>query len=75
MLKRSNLVAAFEKEQMRRETPDHQRNLRVAEALYEHARRLGALPLADPLDGIEVDLRLARILNVRGDTGTPRPIA
>jgi len=64
MLKRRDLVEAFEKDQMRRGRPDHQRNLRVAEALYEHARRLGALPLKDPLDGIEVDLRLARILNV-----------
>jgi hypothetical protein len=64
MLKRRDLVEAFEKDQMRKVSPDHQRNLRVAEALYEHARRLGALPLKDPLDGIEVDLRLARILNV-----------
>ena len=75
MLKRNDLVEAFEKEQMRREPPDHQRNLRVVEALYEHARRLGALPLKDPLDGIEVDLRLARILNVRGHTDTHRPAA
>jgi len=64
MLKRRDLVEAFEKDQMRKGSPDHKSNLRVAEALYEHARRLGALPLKDPLDGIEVDLRLARILNV-----------
>ena len=65
MLKRSDLVEAFEMELMRRDGVDHQRNLRVVEALYEHARRLGALPLEDPLAGIEVDIRLAKILNVR----------
>ncbi len=72
MLKRPDLVEAFEKELMRREPPDHRRNLRIVEALYEHARRVGALPLEDPLDGIEVDIRLARIINVRSDTRAPR---
>ncbi len=73
MLKRPDLVEAFERGQMRREPPDHQRNLRVAEALYAHARLLGALPLKDPLDGIAVDIRLARSINVRGDTDAHSP--
>jgi len=73
MLKRADLVKGFEKDQMRREGPDHQRNLRIAEALYDHARRLGVLPSENPLDGIEVDVRLARIINVRSATGTHRP--
>jgi len=72
MLKRADLVEAFEKELMRREPPNHRRNLRIMEALYEHARRVGALPLEDPLDGIEVDVRLARIINVRIDPRAPR---
>jgi hypothetical protein len=33
--------------------------------LYEEARLVGAWPPADPLAGIEVDLRLAQALNVR----------
>jgi hypothetical protein len=73
MLKRADLVEAFEKDQMRREPPDHRRSLRIAEALYAHALRLGALPLADPLEGIEVDIRLAKVINVRGVTGARRP--
>ena len=72
MLKRPDLVEAFEKGQRRAEPSDYQRNLRVAEALYAHARRMGALPLENPLEGIEVDLRLARILNVRGPSRTNR---
>lgn len=64
MRKRTELVEAFEKEQMRNDGLDHRRNLRMAEALYQLARRLGALPLKGPMDGIEVDLRLAKIPKV-----------
>lgn len=72
MLKRPDLVEAFEKDQMRREATDYARNLRVVDALYEHARRLGTLPLKNPLEGNEVDLRLARSLNVRGPSHSNR---
>jgi hypothetical protein len=64
MLRRPDLVEAFEKDQMRREPPDHRRNLQIAEALYVHALRMGALPLANPLEGIEVDIHLAKVINV-----------
>ena len=65
MLKRNSLLAAFEKEQMQNSKPDFFRNLRIFEALYEEARQLGVFPLQDPLEGIEVDIRLARALNVQ----------
>ncbi len=58
-------VAAFERERIRRTPPDHARNLRIFEALYHEAVALGALPLDDPLDGLDVDIRLAHIVNVR----------
>ena len=44
-------------------------NLRLYEAMYEEARRLGAFPLKDPLEGIEHKIRLAEMLNV---STTPR---
>jgi hypothetical protein len=31
--------------------------------MWEEGRKLGVLPLKDPLEGIEVDIRMARILN------------
>lgn len=52
---------------------DFAANRRVFAALWEHAVRLGVLPPADPLDGIEVDLRLAEALNVRRTARTDRP--
>jgi len=37
--------------------------LKIYTALWEHAQALNIIPLSDPLEGIEVDLRIARILN------------
>lgn len=75
MLKHRDLVEAFEKDQMRGARPDYHRSLRILEAMYSEALALGALPLKDPLDGIEVDIRLAKVINVRATAGTPRPQA
>ena len=69
MLKNIPLVEDFEKAQLKREPPDYFHHLRIFEALYREAIHLGALPLKDPLEGIEVDIHLATVLNVR--TATP----
>lgn len=68
MITRPDLVAAFEMEQIRNTPPDFERSLRIVEGLYELARMLGALPTKNPLEGIEVDIRVARALNVRPDS-------
>ncbi len=50
-----------------RERPvDHARNLRVVEALRREAVALGVWPPTDKLAGVEVDVRLARVLNGLG---------
>ena len=59
------MLDAFEQELRRREPPDYERNLQIFEALYAHAQSFGVLPLTDPLEGIEVDIALARALNVQ----------
>ncbi len=60
------MLEAFEAEMSRRDPPDHAANLRIAEALWREAVSLGALPPSDRLEGIEVDVALARVLHVRG---------
>ena len=65
MVKNAKMVEAFEKELAGREPADYRRNLQIVEALYGEACLLGVFPLRDPLEGIEVDIRLARALNVR----------
>ena len=62
MIKRPDLLEAFEKEQIHQRPADYFENLRIFEALHQEAQALGVFPLADPLDGIEVDIRLVRAL-------------
>jgi hypothetical protein len=64
MIKARSLWTQFERRSQSERKVDCAANLRVVEALYEEARSLGVFPLANPLDGIEVDLRLAKALNV-----------
>jgi hypothetical protein len=60
MIRDPALVESFERSLARREAADYQRNLRIFEALT-----LGVIPLRDALDGIDVDIRLAGVLNDR----------
>lgn len=64
-----HLLRKLELDLMRKQGPDLAGNLRVMEAMYEEAKHLGAFPLRDALDGLEVDLKIARVVNfVRNDT-------
>jgi transcriptional regulator with XRE-family HTH domain len=53
----------FEFDFLRKEKADISRNFRILEALYKEAVILGIIPLKNPLDGIEVDLKIARVVN------------
>lgn len=55
--------AEFEMKAIRAEKPDFRRNIRLVEAMYREAAALGAFPPKDPLEGIEVDIRIARVVN------------
>jgi hypothetical protein len=54
---------AFEGELLRSEQLSLQQKYRILDALHAEAVALGALPLRDPLEGIEVDIRIARVVN------------
>lgn len=64
MIHNPTLVQSFERDLIRRTSVSYSRNVKIVEALWEEARLLGAWPPADPLDGIDTDVRLARVLNV-----------
>jgi len=65
MIRNTRLLEKFEKEQIRKSKPDYFKNLRIFESLYEEAKHLGIFPLKDPLEGIDVDINLAKALNVQ----------
>ncbi len=58
-------IISFENAVAKRSIPDYHRNLQVFAAMYQEALSLGVLPLKDPLDGIDSDIHLARVVNVR----------
>lgn len=72
MLKRTALLEAFEKEQIQQNKASYLDNLRLFEALYREAQALSVFPLDDPLEGIDVDIRLAQALHVRTATDEDR---
>ncbi len=61
--RRQRGLRTFEKDFLKKEKADAARNFRIAEALYREAARLGIIPLKNPLDGIEVDMKIARVVN------------
>ncbi len=72
MIKNPHIVKKFEDELTRDQgDPDYPAALRIFTGLWEMGRSLGMLPLKDPLDGIETDIRLARILNSCSKTSLP----
>lgn len=63
MIKDRRLLSAFNDREIALEKADYLTALRLFEAMWEEGKTLGVLPLEDPLEGIEVDVRIARILN------------
>jgi hypothetical protein len=43
--------------------PDYKKNLKIFEELLKEATCLKVFPPANPLEGIEVDIRITKILN------------
>ena len=73
MIRDTQTWEAWERGYQQRDKVDYYRNLRVFEALYTEAQRLGVLPPAAPLAGIETRVALARDLNVPIASRTDRP--
>jgi hypothetical protein len=64
MIKNPAKLREFEDQFIRDSDPlSYPQALRQFTALWQEAVALGVLPPQDPLEGIEVDLRIARILN------------
>lgn len=55
-----------------KKAPNFLKNLEIVEELYSHARSLGKWRFDNGLDGLEVKLKIARVINVSTITGTDR---
>ncbi|MEK7449231.1 MAG: hypothetical protein AAB019_07075 [Planctomycetota bacterium] len=65
MIKDTNLLNEFEQAYLKSEKLTYEQALKLFESLWQEAKALGVIPLKEPLEGIETDIRLARILNNR----------
>lgn len=72
MRRDADRIETFEKEQMRKADRDYFENLRLFESLFQEAWALGVFPLSDPLEGIELDIRIAKAVNLRRAPGGDR---
>ncbi len=68
MIKDKKYLQEFEKEIIRSKKADIANNIRIVEALYKEAVSLGVFPLKDPLEGIEVDIKIAKVINSVSET-------
>ncbi|GAH82379.1 unnamed protein product, partial [marine sediment metagenome] len=46
-----------------KEKVDVLKNFQIVEAMYDEAAELGIIPLKNPLDGIETDIKIAKVVN------------
>jgi len=59
----NNEFRKFEIEILRNEKLDVKKRFKIVEALYKEAVALGVFPLKDSLEGLEVDIRIAKVIN------------
>lgn len=64
MVRNSHLLREFEDAYARSEGPvPSEKAFKIFAAMWEEATRLGKIPFSDPMEGIETDIKIARILN------------
>jgi len=65
MRKNNNLVNALEEKYRKERKLTYRQKLAIYESLYNEAVLLKALPPRNPLEGIDTDIKIAKILNSR----------
>jgi hypothetical protein len=63
MIKNCETLLTFENDLIRESKPDILKNFRLVDAMYDEAVALGIFPLKDPLDGLEIDIKIAKVVN------------
>jgi hypothetical protein len=63
MIRNFEYLNRFEKEWIAQHKLPYEQALRLVESMWQEGVALGVLPPENPLEGIEVDFRIARILN------------
>ena len=63
MIRNAGLLRDFEIGELKKQTLSYAEALEILEAMWREGVSLNVLPPKNPLEGIEADVRLARVLN------------
>ncbi len=63
MIKNPEILEEFERQLIASEPANYEKNMRIYEAMWREARALGVFPGKNLLEGIEGDIRIAKILH------------
>lgn len=63
MIKNNILLKQFERDLKKREKSDYHQNLKIFEEMYKEAVYLNAMPAKNPLEGIQIAIKIARVIN------------
>ncbi|MBI4824589.1 MAG: hypothetical protein HY805_10240 [Nitrospirae bacterium] len=63
MIKNAKLLSEFEDRLLRQERLSYKEALKLFEAMWKEAVSFGVLPLKDPMEDLEADIALAKVLN------------
>lgn len=69
MIKNRKMLEEFEKQLAKREKVNIKRNFQIIDKMVEYARSLGLWPPEDPLEGIEKDIKVAKVLRMYSKNG------
>jgi hypothetical protein len=72
MIRDPQTVRIFGDSFIRTQGLSHRKALKIFEAMWLEGVRLGVLPLKEPLEGIETDITVARILNSCSKSFSPQ---
>jgi hypothetical protein len=63
MVKNTSKLKKFKADLIRQNRPDLQHSLRLLDSLYEEAKHFSVFPLSEPLSGLEIDIKIAKVIN------------
>jgi hypothetical protein len=63
MVKNSSKLREFEDNYVRKTKPDLTHNLQLLDHLYKEARALSTFILQDPLSDLDIDIKIAKVVN------------
>ncbi|MCM8766559.1 MAG: hypothetical protein NC816_01520 [Candidatus Omnitrophica bacterium] len=70
MIKNRILIEEFEKELLRKQKTDYKRNFSILNQMYKQAVIVKIFPMKNPIEGLEKDLKIAKVVNSVSKTTT-----